>query len=111
MSEILGTEEMDPKGEYEFNMVNIALPLRVPSSKQGLDTGIDIELLKKIDGLYKKKTILERNMFSPAYWHNGKWWTRCSAQVWVEVEDFEKVALALKEVCKEIVDELGLDKE
>ncbi|THU90144.1 PLP-dependent transferase [Dendrothele bispora CBS 962.96] len=109
MSEILGTEEMDPKGEYEFNMVNVALPL--PSSKKGPDTGIDIELLKKIDGLYKQKMILERNMFSPAYWHNGKWWTRCSAQVWVEVEDFEKVALALKEVCKEIVDELGLDKE
>ncbi|THU76340.1 PLP-dependent transferase [Dendrothele bispora CBS 962.96] len=107
MSEILGTEEMDPKGEHELNMVNVALPF--PSSKQGLDPSIDIELIKKIDGLYKQKLLLEQNMFSPAYWHNGKLWTRCSAQVWVEVEDFEKVALALKEVCKEIVNELSLE--
>ncbi|KAK7456459.1 hypothetical protein VKT23_010708 [Stygiomarasmius scandens] len=103
MSEILDTEEMDPKGEYEYNMVNIALPIQCP-----LDAGVD--LLRQIDALYRKKMIMERNMFSPAYWHNGKWWTRCSGQVWTEVDDFEKVAHVLKDVCKDIIDELGLTK-
>ena len=32
-----------------------------------------------------KKMLLERNAYSPAFDHNGAWWTRCSAQVWNEV--------------------------
>ena len=32
-----------------------------------------------------KKIILEHNAYSPPFYHNGAWWTRCSAQVWNEV--------------------------
>jgi len=31
------------------------------------------------------KEVLEQNAFALCYYYNGKWWTRCSAQVWNEV--------------------------
>ena len=38
-----------------------------------------------IDKFFKKKLLLERNTFAPAFYHHGGWWVRCSAQVWNEV--------------------------
>jgi hypothetical protein len=32
-----------------------------------------------------KKIISEQNAYSAPFYHNGTWWTRCSAQVWNEV--------------------------
>lgn len=38
----------------------------------------------------------------PQYRHAGKWWARFSAQVWVELDDFDKVAEAIEEICEEM---------
>jgi len=31
-------------------------------------------------------------------WHNNTWWARFSAQVWVEIEDFDYVADAYENI-------------
>lgn len=33
----------------------------------------------------RKKLLLDRNAFAPAFYHNNSWWVRCSAQVWNDV--------------------------
>ncbi|KAF8886313.1 pyridoxal phosphate-dependent transferase [Infundibulicybe gibba] len=51
--------------------------------------------------------LLDHKAFSPHFYHNGHWWVRCSAQIWNEVEDFEKLGRAYLSICAEIVKELG----
>lgn len=34
--------------------------------------------------------------------HNGTWWIRCSAQVWVELSDFDYVADCFDKIKKRI---------
>ncbi|KAJ7045044.1 PLP-dependent transferase [Mycena alexandri] len=99
LAEILGTVGMvvDPTGEMTLNMVNVHLPL-----PRNLEPKAAMEKLKQ-------KLILERNMFAYIYFSEETgWWTRCSAQVWNEVGDFEKLGKALIEVCSEVVHELAV---
>ncbi|KAJ7665092.1 PLP-dependent transferase [Mycena polygramma] len=98
LAQILGTSEMvlDPTGEMTLNMVNVHLPL-----PHGLQPHAAVQ------ELMKRKMIFERNVFSPIFFlPETGWWTRCSAQVWSEVGDFEKLGKALVEVCSEIAQEL-----
>ncbi|KAJ7757543.1 PLP-dependent transferase [Mycena metata] len=97
--QILGTVGMvmDRTGEMTLNMVNVQLPL-----PRNLEPKAAV--MEKL----KQKLILERNMFSYVYFSEETgWWTRCSAQVWNEVGDFEKLGKALIEVCSEIVHKLA----
>ncbi|KAJ3555960.1 hypothetical protein NP233_g12087 [Leucocoprinus birnbaumii] len=98
MAEVFGTRVMDPNGEFTLNMVNVELPFpgSIPESA-------------KVDMLFKKKMLLERNAYSAHFYHNGKWWTRCSAQVYNEISDFEKIARIWIEVCDEVRREVEKD--
>ncbi|KAF5364459.1 hypothetical protein D9758_010700 [Tetrapyrgos nigripes] len=105
MAEIFGLGEGEwgiGEEELELNMVNIPFPFPPSASFTPL-------VNKQIDTLFRKKMLLERNMFVVDWYHNGKWWVRCSGQVFLEIEDFE-VARAVVDVCKEITEELALDK-
>lgn len=90
LAAILGTREMDPESEMTLNMVyppaqstvvvdhllqvNVELPLP-PSLKHTIE----------VDTLIKDKLFLEHKASSAYFHHNNAWWTRCSAQVWNEV--------------------------
>lgn len=37
---------------------------------------------------------------APAFTHAGQWWVRFSAQIYNTVDDFERVAMGLKEICE-----------
>ncbi|KAJ7837375.1 PLP-dependent transferase [Mycena olivaceomarginata] len=94
LAQILGTSAtaLDPSGEMTLNMTNVQLPL--PPS---------LGPASVVSGKLKKKLLLERNIFATVFFLEGMgWWTRCSAQVWTEVGDFEKLGKALVEVCSEI---------
>ncbi|KAJ7601323.1 pyridoxal phosphate-dependent transferase [Mycena rosella] len=98
LAQILGTSgmAMDPTGEMTLNMVNVHLPL--PSNLQ--PRGV---VLKKM----KEKMILERNIFASIFFiQETGWWTRCSAQIWTEIGDFEKLGKVLVAICSEVEDEL-----
>ncbi|TFY60918.1 hypothetical protein EVJ58_g4845 [Rhodofomes roseus] len=99
MAEILGTSMMysaeDEEG-YNLNMANVELP--IPST---------IHLSLELMHTFQDKLINEHNTYSTQFYHNNKWWTRPSAKVFNEIEDFERLGRALVVVCKEITDKFG----
>ncbi|KZT19038.1 PLP-dependent transferase [Neolentinus lepideus HHB14362 ss-1] len=96
LAEIFGTSVMEnEKGELTANMVNVELPLA------GVPPTWDV------DDFLKAQLLLEWHCYAAHYWHNGKWWTRCSAQVWSEISDFEYLGKAFTEVCKQAKKKFG----
>jgi len=99
LAEVMGTRVMDSEGQLTLNMVNVELPL--PGY---------IQWSEKVDTMLQEKLLVEHNVYAAHFYHNGRWWTRCSAQVWNEVEDFEKIGKAFIVVCGEVVDALRGEK-
>ncbi|KAL1658475.1 pyridoxal phosphate-dependent transferase [Schizophyllum commune] len=117
IAEILHTEMMYPDegSGMELSMVNVALPL--PAFGKVIGPGAGGEISKeeyafqmKVQGLIQRKLLEERNLGPTRYYHNGRLWLRISGQVWLEMEDFEKVGWGVKEVCEEVIEELQLEK-
>ncbi|KAF9465637.1 pyridoxal phosphate-dependent transferase [Collybia nuda] len=100
LAEIFGTRVLDPEGDLTMNMVNVELPF--PSS---------VLPTVEIDLKFKQKMLEEQKAYSAHFYHNGTWWTRCSAQVWTELEDFEKIGKAWLIVCAEVLKELGIKQD
>ncbi|KAF9972143.1 hypothetical protein BGZ75_001590, partial [Mortierella antarctica] len=93
MAKILGTHGLTPDEHQIANMVNIRLPIK------------DINH-PKADGTYLMDTIMDKyNVFTPAYKHGGHLWTRVSAQIYLELSDFER----LGHIWKEIIDEINAE--
>ncbi|KAG2107569.1 pyridoxal phosphate-dependent transferase [Suillus cothurnatus] len=92
LASLLGTSVMDPDSELTLNMVNVELP--IPG---------DIKYSDEVNSLLMNTLLVEWNAYAAHYYHNGKWWTRCSAQVWNEISDFEVLADALKDACEKVV--------
>ncbi|KAG6885747.1 hypothetical protein C0993_010257 [Termitomyces sp. T159_Od127] len=97
LAEIFGTQVMDPEGDLTLNMVNVELPF--PQT---------VKPTQEIDSSFKEKLLIKYKVYSAHFYHNGRWWTRCSTQVWNELEDFEKLGKAWLSVCAETLEELGL---
>ncbi|KAE9400171.1 PLP-dependent transferase [Gymnopus androsaceus JB14] len=53
------------------------------------------------------KLLIKKKIYPGFFYHNGKWWARCSAQIWSQVEDFEILGHLILDACKEIVEEFG----
>lgn len=97
VAEILGTSVMDPDGSVTVSMTNVELP--IPASVKGSPELYDWLNHKLID---------ERKIYSAWFFHNGKWWTRASAQVFNDLEDFDKLGHAWKAICPELVKQFGV---
>ncbi|KAJ7455931.1 pyridoxal phosphate-dependent transferase [Mycena galericulata] len=98
LAQILGTSAtvMDPTGEMTLNMVVVHIPLPA-----------DLQPGSAVVAKMNRKLLLERKIFTPiSFFPETGWWARCSAQIWNEVRDFEKLGNNLVEVCFEIVHEL-----
>jgi hercynylcysteine S-oxide lyase len=54
--------------------VNVQLPL----------SG-DIKPSATLVTAWHQRILIQRKITAPVYFHNDKWWTRVSAQIWVEV--------------------------
>ncbi|KAJ2914320.1 hypothetical protein MD484_g6096, partial [Candolleomyces efflorescens] len=94
LAEILGTQVLDPDGSLTLNMVNVEIPF--PSTLK--------KSLKLYDTL-NSKLIEEHHTYSAWFFYNGKWWTRVSAQIFNDLDDFEKLGAAWLQVSKEITQE------
>ncbi|EJU03251.1 PLP-dependent transferase [Dacryopinax primogenitus] len=99
LGEVLGTEVMDNSGELTANMTNVRLPLSPPSK---LSTPQLQDLIFRICDQLSEEHGLMVNL----YVHDGGWWTRCSAQIWNEIGDFEKAGKRLLELCKQKEEEM-----
>ncbi|KAF9357754.1 hypothetical protein BGX26_003150 [Mortierella sp. AD094] len=93
MAEILGTNCLTPHDHQVGNMVNVRLPLKdVNNPKASFQKFADI--------------LFDRyNVYTPAFKHGDQWWTRISAQIYMEVEDFVR----LGNIWKEVIDELNAE--
>jgi hypothetical protein len=92
LANLLGTSVMDPDGDLTLNMVRgcfvLLLFLRFMFPVQvnvELPIPGNIKYSDEINSLLLNTLLVEWNTYAAHYYHNGKWWTRCSAQVWNEV--------------------------
>ncbi|KAF8982687.1 hypothetical protein BGZ46_000805 [Entomortierella lignicola] len=93
MAEILGTNSLTPHDHQVGNMINVRLPLNNVNHP-------------KATFQYFMNTLMDRyNVFTPAFKHGDHWWTRVSAQIYLELEDFA----ALGKIWKEVIDELNAE--
>ena len=107
-AQLLGTEFMqNQEGTLtKCLMINVRLPLSigpggdVPQSETyAVAVWMTISMAE------------EQDMYSPVFIHGNKFWTRWSAQVYLELEDFVKGAEVLKVMCKRVKKGEYLDKE
>ncbi|KAL0581648.1 hypothetical protein V5O48_000349 [Marasmius crinis-equi] len=103
LAETMGTKLLDDTDNHEFtlNMTNVALPL-----------SSEVAFTSEVDMMFKTKMLLGKKTFAAHWIHNGEWFIRASAQIWLEVEDFVNLGKAYLDVCAEIEKEfLGKEKE
>ncbi|KAH9902931.1 PLP-dependent transferase [Cubamyces lactineus] len=105
------TRPCSPSGPTSFATIksNVALPLpaeRTPGKPEIYTP----ERLKKIDLYLREKLLLEWKTYAAHYFHAGRWWCRCSAQVFNEVSDFAYLGNAFNAVCKEIEETILVDR-
>lgn len=107
-AEILGTRVLDNAAQSltRCAMVNVALPLAVAVAAAASDP--ELAALPSIppdDAPAATNWMLETLMaeyktFVALFVYGGRWWARLSAQVYLELEDFEWAGRTLKEVCE-----------
>ncbi|KDQ57332.1 hypothetical protein JAAARDRAFT_35958 [Jaapia argillacea MUCL 33604] len=96
LAEILGTSVMEnDKGELTVNMVNVELPLP------------GVPFTPEVTMTLQTKLMYEWNCYAAHYLHNGRWWTRCSAQIWNQISDFDYLGSAFGVICKEVTEKYG----
>ncbi|KAK4097906.1 PLP-dependent transferase [Parathielavia hyrcaniae] len=110
-AEVLGTKVLDNASQSltRCSMVNVALPLAVQPEEEGDGTTLTGDLaglpvIPKSDVSAVTNWILrtlmdEHKTFVALFVYSGQWWARLSAQVFLELDDFEWAGRTLKEVC------------
>lgn len=121
VAEILGTWIMqNEEGTLvHCSMVNVALPLVVvppspanktgPSTEDGRgpgakanETRISYKDAQRIWEWMTKVLVDEYQTFIPVYYHAGRFWARLSAQVYLDMVDFEWAGKTLKELSSRV---------
>ncbi|KAG0204526.1 hypothetical protein BGX28_003574 [Mortierella sp. GBA30] len=93
LAKILGTNGLTPYEHQIPNMVNVRLPIKDVNHP-------------KADSKYLMDTLMDRyNVYTPAFQHGGYLWTRVSAQIYLELSDFER----LGHIWKEVIDEINAE--
>ena len=101
-AEILGTEVLDNESRSltRCSMVNVALPLVVEGEREdGKGTAIPASDKAAVTNWILQTLMDEHKTFVSLYVYRGRWWARLSAQVYLELDDFEWAGRVLKEVC------------
>jgi selenocysteine lyase/cysteine desulfurase len=109
VAQMLGTEVLDNESRSltRCSMVNVALPLAVePEEGKTAPEGV-VAVLPQSDTAAVREWILETLMdeyktFVALFVYGGRWWARLSAQVYLEMDDFEWAGRTLKEVCERV---------
>jgi hercynylcysteine S-oxide lyase len=77
IAQIMGTQIMDVSENFEetLNMVNVELPLHnIPADK-----------IDYVQDTLRDKLLIDFKVYAAHFYHNGRFWTRLSAQVYNEV--------------------------
>ncbi|KAI8179550.1 Hercynylcysteine sulfoxide lyase [Colletotrichum sp. SAR 10_65] len=107
---ILGTFIMDNKAGTmtKCSLVNVALPMVMSEHAETPSTGPDgtvtvpENLAYPIVDWMVETLVQEYQTFVALFWHNGRWYMRLSAQVYLDEKDFEWAGHTLKELCSRV---------
>jgi hypothetical protein len=111
MAEILGTKVLDNASQSltRCSMVNVALPLAVqPEDGKALEgelaslPSFPLSDASVITHWILRKLLDDHNTFVALFVYGGRWWARISAQVYLELDDFEWAGKTLKSVCERV---------
>lgn len=94
---ILGTEVMEnaEKTLTRCSMTNFTLPLKIGDAKGEIPSKDAYLVASWITAVLAK----EYDIYCPAFVHAGKFWTRFSGQIYLEMEDYAMGAEALSNLC------------
>lgn len=101
-ADILGTDVMENETRTLTNcaFTNVRLPLEIGDGPgQILERDLYLAVVWMTATLVK-----ESDVYSPVFYHARRFWTRLSGQVYLDIDDFEKGAKALKTVCERAKD-------
>lgn len=100
---ILGTEILDNSTETmtQCCMANVRLPLDVAKLQQlGVKTGVEKGRVGLVVRDWISRALIDdHETFIAIMFYGGQWWARLSAQVYLEMADFEWAGKTLKDVC------------
>ncbi|PQE20532.1 hypothetical protein CJF30_00001846 [Rutstroemia sp. NJR-2017a BBW] len=104
VAQILGTEVMDNSTNTltDCSLINVLLPITIGEEKvEGMVNVSESNKMKAY--LWMVDTLMkDYNTWIMIAYLEGKWWTRLSAQVYLDMEDFEWAGRTLKELCMRV---------
>lgn len=108
VAEILGTEVLENKTGTLTNqaMINVWLPIRTGRAEIA-SSGLEDIILPEAESpdaiTWAVKVLVdEYKTFFPIAVHNGRWYARLSAQVYLDMNDFEWAGQTLKNLCEKL---------
>ena len=97
---IFGTELLDNEAGTltKCALVQVKLPLRFGNGEGEVPSG-DAMIVK---GWLTKCLVEDYDTFAPIFFHGDALWVRFSGQIYVELDDYERGAKAIKELCEKV---------
>jgi hercynylcysteine S-oxide lyase len=108
VADMLGTEYIEnAEGTLgQCFMSNVNLPLNFDEVRKTVENAgkviDDIDLQYKIRDWMTIRIVEEHNAFTALGFHNGMWYVRLSATVYLDMDDFEKGGRILIEECERV---------
>lgn len=104
VAEALGTKVLDNKEGTLTNcsMSNVLLPFGIKGTDSSAKVLVDEEDAAELGDWCQRTLVTDYNTFLPVNLIKGKWWTRISAQVYLDESDYEAVGNILLELVERI---------
>ncbi|KND87102.1 putative aminotransferase [Tolypocladium ophioglossoides CBS 100239] len=107
VAEVLGTEVLEnSKGTMtDCAMGNIALPVWIGEKGKGAKDGEAVVPVEDKDEVFQwmsKTMVDEYKTFMSLFFIGNRYWIRISAQVYLDIKDYEVAAKVLKELCERV---------
>lgn len=101
--EILKSRTLPMPETKRVSFANVRLPIEISSSAAADGDSIPLTDVPKVIDYVLERLARDYNTFVNIAFISGSLWARFSAQIYLQLEDFEYGAKALKELCQRVV--------